>query len=208
MFTRLNNTITNAIENVMDNSVCDFNNWWKDEFETEVYFETEEDLKKLSDTDLEIAKYDWIACRLDGFVSEVCNLLGIEMYNTHSKYHEIILEEIYEIVKDMLFNKINTMKLRTNWILTKSNSDNAEVEFYRFYGSADEVKEKLLLMAQNSDMVKFSEIDDDYPASTDSVQYGIDTDTYLIVINDCYGETDEVYSAKAICDIDELPEEF
>lgn len=30
----------------------------------------------------------------------------------------------------------------------------------------------------------------------------------LIVITDCYGETDEVYSAKAINDIDELPEEF
>lgn len=70
-------------------------------------------------------------------------------------------------------------------------------------------KEKLLLMAQNSNMVKFSEIDDnDYPTSTDSVQYDIDAKTYLIVITDCYGETDEVYSAKAINDIDELPEEF
>ena len=34
------------------------------------------------------------------------------------------------------------------------------------------------------------------------------SNTYLIVITDCYGETDEVYSAKAINDIDELPEEF
>lgn len=58
MFTRLNETITNAIENAMNNSVCDFNNWWKDDFETDVYFETEEDYKNLSDTDLEIAKYD------------------------------------------------------------------------------------------------------------------------------------------------------
>ncbi len=99
--------------------------------------------------------------------------------------------------------------MRTNWIVTKSNSDNAEVEFYRFYGSPDEVKEKLLLMAQNSDMVKLSEIDDDdYPASTDCVQCGFNTGTYLIVITDCYGETDEVYSAKAICDIDELPEKI
>ena len=98
--------------------------------------------------------------------------------------------------------------MRTNWIVIKSNSDNAEIGFYRFYGSPDEVKEKLLLMAQNSNMVKFSEIDDDYPESIDSVQYDIDTKTYLIVITDCYGETDEVYSAKAINDIDELPEEF
>ena len=92
--------------------------------------------------------------------------------------------------------------------MTKSNSDNAEVELYRFHGSSDEVKEKLLLMAQNSNMVKFSEIDDDYPASTDSVQYDIDTKTYFIVVTDRYGETDEVYSAKAINNIDELPEEF
>ena len=99
--------------------------------------------------------------------------------------------------------------MRIHWIVTKSNSDNADVEFYRFYGSSDEVKEKLLLMAQNSNMVKFSEVDDDdYPESTDSVQYDIDTKTYLIVITDYYGETDEVYSAKAINDIDELPEEF
>lgn len=99
--------------------------------------------------------------------------------------------------------------MRTNWIVTKSNSDDAEVEFYRFYGSPDEVKEKLLLMAQNSNMMKFSEIDDDgYPASTDSVQCGFNTKTYFIVITDCYGETDEVYSAIAINDIDELPEEF
>ena len=91
MYTRLNNTITNAIKDVMSNSVCDFDNWWKDDFETEIYFETAEDFKNLSDTDLEIAKYDWISWCLDGFVSEVCNLLGIKMYNTHSKYNEIIL---------------------------------------------------------------------------------------------------------------------
>lgn len=110
MYTRLNNAITNAIENAMNNSACDFTNWWKDNFETDVYFEIEEDLKDLSDTDLEIAKYDWIAGRLDGFVSEVCNLLGIEMYNTHSKYNEIILEEIHDLVKDMLFNRISAIK--------------------------------------------------------------------------------------------------
>lgn len=99
--------------------------------------------------------------------------------------------------------------MRISWIMIKSNSDNAEVELYRFHGSSDEVKEKLLLMAQNSNMVKFSEIDDDdYPASTDSVQYNIYTKAFFIVVTDCYGETDEVYTAKAITDIDELPEEF
>ena len=107
MYKRLNNTIANSIEKVMDYSVCDFANWWKDDFETEVYFETEEDFKHLSDTELEIARYDWITWCLDGFVSEVCNLLGIEMDDIHSKYNEIILEEIQDIVKNMLYDKIS-----------------------------------------------------------------------------------------------------
>ena len=106
MFSRLNKTIIDAIESVMNDSVCNFGEWWKDDFETEIYFEDENDLKNLSDTDLEIAKYDWIAWCLDGFVSEVCNILGIEMFNTHSRYNEILLEEIHDIVKDELFKKI------------------------------------------------------------------------------------------------------
>ena len=106
MFSRLNKTIIDAIESVMNDSVCNFSEWWKDDFETEIYFEDENDLKNLSDTDLEIAKYDWIAWCLDGFVSEVCNILGIEMFNTHSRYNEILLEEIHDIVKDELFKRI------------------------------------------------------------------------------------------------------
>ena len=43
-------------------------------------------------------------------------------------------------------------------------------------------KEKLLLMAQNSNMVKFSEIDDnDYLTLTDSVQYDMVRQTKYIV---------------------------
>ena len=65
---RTDNIIRNAAKDVMNSSVCDFENWWKDEFETEVYFETKDDLENLSDSDLEIAKYDWIAWVLYGFV--------------------------------------------------------------------------------------------------------------------------------------------
>lgn len=122
MYTRLNNIITNAINDVMNNSACDFDNWWKDDFETEVYFETAEDFKDLCDTDLEIAKYDWISWCLDRFVLEVCDLLGIEMYNIHSKYNEIILEEIHDIVKEMLFNRISAM----NQEIQRDNNKNAE----------------------------------------------------------------------------------
>ena len=104
---RTDNIIRDAAKNVMNSSVCDFENQWKDEFETEVYFETKEDLENLSDSDLEIAKYDWIAWALDGFVSETCDRLGIECEDTRSRYNEAMLEEIHDIVKDMLFEKIS-----------------------------------------------------------------------------------------------------
>lgn len=105
---RTDNIIRDAVRDVINSSACDFKNWWKDEFETEVYFETKEDLEKLSDNDLEIAKCDWIAWVLDGFVSETCNRLGIECEDTHSRYNEAMLEEIHDIVKDVLFEKIST----------------------------------------------------------------------------------------------------
>ena len=99
--------------------------------------------------------------------------------------------------------------MNTNWIITKSYSDNADVEFYKFFGSSDEMKKKLLSMAQNSNLVKYSDEDDErYPESVDQIGFDIDTKTYFIVITDEYDETDEVYSAKALNDIENLPEEF
>lgn len=103
----IDNIIRDAVRDVINSSACDFKNWWKDEFETEVYFETKEDLENLSDSDLEIAKCDWIAWVLDGFVSETCNHLGIECEDTHSRHNEAMLEEIHDIVKDVLFEKIS-----------------------------------------------------------------------------------------------------
>lgn len=99
--------------------------------------------------------------------------------------------------------------MNTNWIITKSYSDNTDVEFYKFFGSSDEMKEKLLLMVQNSDLVKYSDEDDErYPESVDQIEFDVDTKTYFIVITDEYGVTDEAYSAKALNDIKDLPEEF
>lgn len=105
---RIDDIIRDAVRDVINSSACDFKNWWKDEFETEVYFETKEDLENLSDSDLEIAKCDWIAWVLDGFMSETCNRLGIECANTHSRHNEAMLEEIHDVVKDVLFEKIST----------------------------------------------------------------------------------------------------
>ena len=36
MFSRLNKTIIDVIESVMNDSVCNFSEWWKDDFETEI----------------------------------------------------------------------------------------------------------------------------------------------------------------------------
>lgn len=105
---KIDNIIRDAVRDVINSSACDFKNWWKDEFETEVYFETKEDLENLSDSDLEIAKCDWIAWVLDEFVSETCNRLGFECTDTHSRYNEVMLEEIHDIVKNILFEKIST----------------------------------------------------------------------------------------------------
>lgn len=102
---RIDDIIRDAVRDVINSSACDFKNWWKDEFETEFYFETKEDLEKLSDNDLEIAKCDWITWVLDGFVSETCNRLGIECEDTHSRHNEAMLEEIHDIVKDVLLRK-------------------------------------------------------------------------------------------------------
>lgn len=49
----------------------------------------------------------WITWVLDGFVSETCNRLGIECEDTHSRHNEAMLEEIHDIVKDVLFEKIS-----------------------------------------------------------------------------------------------------
>lgn len=43
---RIDDIIRDAVRDVINSSACDFKNWWKDEFETEVYFETKEDLEK------------------------------------------------------------------------------------------------------------------------------------------------------------------
>ena len=51
-------------------------------------------------------------CKCGAYVQRYCinPLLGIKMYNTHSKYNEIILKEIHDIVKNTLFDRIGTMK--------------------------------------------------------------------------------------------------
>lgn len=106
MFKRLEDTILKAIDKVFKESVCVFEDWWKDDFETEIYIEDAEDLKELSADELEIAKSDWIQWIADGFTSATCEELGIDtMVKTNNQ--EVLIEEIYEIVKEQLWKEIN-----------------------------------------------------------------------------------------------------
>lgn len=98
--------------------------------------------------------------------------------------------------------------MKTEWIIIKSVSDDEEIELYRFYGSSDEVKEKLLFMAQNGDKFRYAEIDEEeMPKSVDDVEYDFETETYQILVQDAYGESEERYSAKRVEDICEFSEE-
>lgn len=107
MFKRLNDTIIKAIHKVFDESVCDFSKWWLDDFETDYGFDTEEELRAFSEDDLECIKFDWIAWTLDGFVYHTLLELGIDdEVKTNSQ--TVLIEEIYDIVKDELMKKIET----------------------------------------------------------------------------------------------------
>ena len=106
MFKRLEDTILKAIDKVFKESICVFENWWKDDYETEIYIETEEELKNLSEDELEIAKSDWIQWIADGFTVETCEVLGINT-ECSNKYNQALIEEIYEIVKEQLWKELD-----------------------------------------------------------------------------------------------------
>ena len=106
MFKRLNETIIKAIHKVFDESVCDFSTWWADDFETDYGFDTEEELKAFPEDDLECVKFDWIAWVIDGFVAQTLCELGIRD-NAKTNSQTVLLEEIYDIVKEELRKKID-----------------------------------------------------------------------------------------------------
>lgn len=103
---RYENIINNAIKTVMENSVCEFDKWFMDDFETDVYFESETDLKELSDDDYGYAQSDWVAWVINGFVARTCEELGINCeYTDETINKQRLIEEIYEDVKDELFKR-------------------------------------------------------------------------------------------------------
>lgn len=106
MFTRLNKTIIEAIHKVFNESVCDFSKWWQDDFETDYGYDTEEELKSFPENELDCVKCDWVYSVADGFVSQTLTELGIISSVIETDSQQVIIEEIYDIVKDELKKKI------------------------------------------------------------------------------------------------------
>lgn len=106
MFTRLNKTIIEAIHKVFDESVCDFSKWWQDDFETDYGYDTEEELRGFDENELDCVKGDWVYSVADGFVSQTLTELGIISSVIETDSQQVIIEEIYDIVKDELMKKI------------------------------------------------------------------------------------------------------
>lgn len=93
--------ILDAINDVIDNSICDFKHWYKYDFETEISIEKEEDLTsgEFTETDIDCSIFDYIYFIIDGFVSNVCEKLGV---STTLDENEKQLEIIYDLTKDEL----------------------------------------------------------------------------------------------------------
>ena len=106
MFERLNKTIIEVIHKVFDESICDFSKWWQDDFETDYGYDTEEELKSFPENELDCVKCDWVYSVADGFVSQTLTELGIISSVIETDSQQVIIEEIYDIVKDELKKKI------------------------------------------------------------------------------------------------------
>ena len=93
--------------------------------------------------------------------------------------------------------------MKTNWIVTKTSTrQEDDDETYKFNGTADEVQEKLSAFAKHGVIIENSDSEEDYFISHDV----LDDANYSISVMDCYGENEEIYSAKAVDNIDEMPD--
>lgn len=106
MFERLNETILNVVNNEINNSVCDFENWYLDDFETEYEFEDKDDLERYSPEDIENIKSDWIDWVSGGFVIDVLSELGIQCCG-ETDSNSILIGEIRKIVNMELRKRLS-----------------------------------------------------------------------------------------------------
>ena len=108
-FKRIYDKIMKVVEEVLEDFDIDYKNWWKYDFETEIFVSNKEELKDLSNNDLEILKMDWICSIINNLVSNVCEKLSIDISND-----SILLEDIYEVVRSKLLLEIDD-KIEVNF---------------------------------------------------------------------------------------------
>ena len=100
---RVEQIIKDATNKVIENAVFqDWKHWYLQDFESDIPICSEEDLKECTEEEIEESKADFIYDVVDGFVGGVCELLKIGTECGRNKYHDELLEEICDIVKEEL----------------------------------------------------------------------------------------------------------
>lgn len=97
----------------------------------------------------------------------------------------------------------NSME-KKQWIITKTNSETPEVVFYKFVGTVNELKCKILHMAQSCSAAEelLENNDEGYPDSIEYIEFDEDNQTAFIDVTSYDEEYDEVFTAKALAAID------
>ena len=93
---------------------------------------------------------------------------------------------------------------KKQWIITKTNSETSEVEFYKFVGTVNELKCKILHMAQSCPAAEelLENNDEGYPDNIEYIEFDEDNQTAFIDVTSYDEEYDEVFTAKALAAID------
>lgn len=92
---------------------------------------------------------------------------------------------------------------KKQWIIIKTNSRTTEVEFYKFVGNENELKCKLLHMAQSCSAAKeLLESDYRYPDDIEYIELNKDNQTVSIDVTSYNDQYDEVFTAKALATIE------
>lgn len=91
---------------------------------------------------------------------------------------------------------------KKQWIITKTNSATPEVVFYKFVGTVNELKCKILHMAQSCSAaeVLLKNNEEGYPYDVKCIEFDEDNQTAFIEVTSY--DKDEVFTAKALATID------
>ena len=110
MFKKLEETILKAIRKVLEN--YNFERWWEDDFESDFYYDSKEELMSFPKEDLETVKADWIHSKVNDVMQDLISLLQLDGAPSN-KYNEVLLKELYEIAKVQMWNKLDSQAMNT-----------------------------------------------------------------------------------------------